>query len=286
MLNCECYALSWSSLSVTLQCAIDPLYFRKIHQLLDLTAKPIPVSHTMDIAISQHGSQFQLIASELNKNMHFTRVDDLIVNAVNLISTFFWMRSPHNILHGGAFVVDHEAVIFSGMPHAGKSTLALAAWLAGYPLINDDLLTYDMTAGTIASFPKPLKPRQPSLNIPELISQKAEASQLAIGHFVHDIGLIIGKSARDMIGYHESIPVRAFYYIERGNHTQVNRLSKLQALTIVLSQVMPNRACLKITKLIEKLAIKNALFHLVIGEHDQTRALEIMTDQCSDLATI
>ena len=157
--------------------------------------------------------------------------------------------------------------------------MALHAWLASYPLINDDLLLYDHTHHKVASFPKPLKPRLPSLEIPHPIIDRAGKGHLAAGHFLHDIGLFIGRKAKGMVSYDKQIPVRSFFFIERGAKTEASRISRMQALVLALSQVMPNASCLKIGALIHHLDQKGSIYRLTIADHDQAQALDIMETQ-------
>ncbi len=42
-------------------------------------------------------------------------------------------------LHGGAIVIDHKAIVFSGVSGAGKSTLVNGFYKRGYPVIADDI---------------------------------------------------------------------------------------------------------------------------------------------------
>ena len=270
------YALTWRELTVIAATSFQDESIEKIAHLLGLDKKQLSSPVEADLFIERSITGYTLRAKCINKTYHFSSVNDLIVNTITLISTSFLNQSKESVLHSGAVVIHDQAILFSGLPHAGKSTLALSAWLAKYPLINDDLLLYNEQHHTVSPFPKPLKPRLPSLTIPCQISDRAGANNLSIGCFLHDIGLFIGRRAEGMVGYDEQILVRSFFFIERGKETKVALLSRMQALVLALSQVMPNASCLKIGALINHLDKSRSIYHLTIADHDQTRALDIM----------
>lgn len=274
------YALSWKSQQVIIGYSFEDDPLEKVHHLLNLNPIPIEWSATLcvDIGLDQQENNYHLVAFFSNKKYSFSNAHDLIANIINLVTACFLSKTQQVVLHSGAIIIDKQAVLFSGLPNAGKSTLALSAWLAHYALINDDLLVYNTQNHTVSAFPKPLKPRLPTLDIPSEITKKAGAPNLVAGHFVHDIGLFVGRKSPGMIAYAEETSVKAFYYIERGTQTCLTPLDRMQALTIALSQVMPNQPCLKISQLIHELATKKSIYHLVIGEHQQDQALELMND--------
>jgi hypothetical protein len=272
------YALSWKSLQVIVGHSVQSSELEKVHDLLNLNPIIIKWSDVLlvDMGIEKQDDTYHLVAFFSNKKYSFSNVSDLIANIINLITACFLSRTKQTVLHSGAIIIDQQAVLFSGLPHAGKSTLALSAWLANYSLINDDLLVYNTNNHTVSAFPKPLKPRLPTLDIPCQITKKAGASNLVAGHFVHDIGLFVGRKSQGMTTYSDETSVKAFYYIERGTQTSLMPLDRMQALAIALSQVMPNQSCLKISQLIHELATNQKIYHLIIGENQQDQALELM----------
>lgn len=272
------YALSWKSQQVIIGHSIQDDEMEKVNHLLNLNPISIEWTDTLcvDMGIDKQDDKYHLVSFFSSKNYSFSSANDLITNIINLVTACFLSKTQQVVVHSGAIIIDKQAVLFSGLPHAGKSTLALSAWLANYPLINDDLLVYNTKNHTVSAFPKPLKPRLPTLNIPCEVTKKAGAPNLVAGHFVNDIGLFVGRKSPGMTAYSTETSVKAFYYIERGTETCLTPLDRMQALTIALSQVMPNQSCLKISHLIHYLATKKNLYHLVIGEHQQDQALELM----------
>jgi len=59
-------------------------------------------------------------------------MNDLLVNTVNQIAFYFLRRSERLMLHGGAVVVNNEAVLFSGLSHVGKPVWQL---MPGFQII-------------------------------------------------------------------------------------------------------------------------------------------------------
>lgn len=275
----KCSIFTWNALKVSVSHLSSDECLYKASQILNLEIINIPLSYIdqgTNLHLENRNQKYFLEAKFINKSYSFENINDLLVNLVNLICTCFLNQCEQLVLHSGAFVINNQAVLFSGLPHSGKSTLALNAWLMKYTLINDDLLVYDDKNYHVTPFPKPMKPRLPSTTIPDNIISQAGQENLVVGHFVHDIGLFIGRKSPRMTAYEEEIPVRSFYFIERGEMTKVSLLNRMQALVLVLTQVVPNTSCLKIASLIDYLLEKQALYHLTIGKNDQRKALEIM----------
>jgi hypothetical protein len=56
-------------------------------------------------------------------------------------------------LHASAVVVQEQAVLFAGAAGAGKSSLAAAFAVLGYPVLSDDLVVIDDSRGDVLAFP-------------------------------------------------------------------------------------------------------------------------------------
>ncbi len=66
-----------------------------------------------------------------------TTDDDLVMSTVAVVSSCLLKGTTCVVLHAGAFVADGQALLFIGPEFAGKSSLALAAWRSGLPLVGE-----------------------------------------------------------------------------------------------------------------------------------------------------
>ena len=56
-------------------------------------------------------------------------------------------------VHASAVVIDDQAVLFAGAAGAGKSSIASAFAVLGYPVLSDDVVVIDDTSGAIMAYP-------------------------------------------------------------------------------------------------------------------------------------
>ena len=56
-------------------------------------------------------------------------------------------------LHASAVVVRGQAILFAGAAGAGKSSLAAAFAVLGYPVLSDDLVAMDASSGLVLAYP-------------------------------------------------------------------------------------------------------------------------------------
>ncbi len=277
-MKAHCYELAWQGKSVVVQFTYLSDDINQVATLLSLTHKKVDDNLTdVVIYIDKTDSGYHLRFSLFQKQFWFDNRDDLIVHIVTFIGVAFLNSCQQLVLHSGAIAVDGQAILFTGLPFAGKSSLALSAWLHGYPLISDDWLVFNERGQSVSPFPKPLKPRITTSAIPEPIQQQVTDAHLQMGLLANELRLIIGKESPNMVPYSAQIPVNALFYIERASHTAIKPLEKQDALRLILEQVMPTKpSCLKIATLIQSLAMTNRLYHLAIGENKQEQAFRTM----------
>ncbi len=273
------YSLKWDTITVTIVFLFDDARLNKIFTLLGLPAFSCLVNDAeqADFQVSQRAENHYILNTHhSNEQTVFESMNDLLVNTVNQIAFYFLRRSERLMLHCGALVVNNEAILFSGLSHAGKTSLAVNAWLSNYSVLGDDIVMCDPKNYTVNAFPKPLRQRLTSLDIPAKLMKKAGEGNIVAGKFAYDTGLFIGRKSPNIITYNQPVKIKEIYYLERGEKTSVTLLSRTQALVLSLMQVYPNQHCLEMTKIIHYLDSKSAIKRLVIGEHDQQKALEIV----------
>ena len=56
-------------------------------------------------------------------------------------------------VHASAIVIDDQAVLFAGAAGAGKSSIASAFAVLGYPVLSDDVVVIDDSSGSIVAYP-------------------------------------------------------------------------------------------------------------------------------------
>lgn len=273
------YSLKWDTVTVTIMFLFDDVRLNKIFTLLGLPAFACLINNgeQADFQVSQQAENHYILKTHYsNEQTVFTCMNDLLVNTVNQIAFYFLKRSERLMLHGGAIIVNNEAILFSGLSHSGKTSLAVNAWLSNYAVLGDDIITCDSKSHTVTAFPKPLRKRLSSLNIPAKIMQKSGEANVIAGQFAYDTGLFIGRKSPNIVDYNQPIKINALYYLERGENTSATVLNRSQALVLALMQVYPNQHCLKMTEIICYLAAKSRVKRLVIGEHEEQKALEIV----------
>ncbi|GJG86403.1 hypothetical protein tb265_15840 [Gemmatimonadetes bacterium T265] len=88
------------------------------------------------------------------------RADDLFIHIkADIIYQMITSRPDLLWLHAGAVEKDGVAVVVSGPPGRGKSTLVTLLARAGWRLMSDDVLALDMCADVVVPFPQLPNPR-------------------------------------------------------------------------------------------------------------------------------
>ena len=273
------YRLQWNNIAVILEITFELFPQHQISNLLHLELQETELQsfEQADFLIQYEQNIYLLTVANDGAQFEYHTQDDFVVNTVNQIAHCFLKKSKQLVLHGGALIINHQAVLFSGLSHAGKTSLAVSAWLAHFTVISDDLLACDSKTHTVTSFPKPIRVRLPSLEIPSNILDRAGINNVMAGNFLYDQGIFIGRKSPGLLDYDQKIPIKSFYYIERGKHTKATPLQRNQALSIGLTQIFPNTSCLQVATLINNLVDRQAFFHLSIGENESHKALELIS---------
>jgi hypothetical protein len=205
---------------------------------------------------------------------------DVVMVAVALVSVHLLERTTSVVLHAGAFVVDGHALLFSGPPRVGKSTVAWTAWRAGYQLVSDDWTVLEPDAGFVAAFPKPIKTRGAAV-------ETAAAADTAVPDACALQGRLMSGELRRMysrrlertLDYDVAVPVGALFLLERhaGQPTRISPASRDRALQTVLEQTIRTRGPgLGAVKALSRLLTSRAVFHCQIGDDDARGAVEAM----------
>lgn len=280
------YHLCWHATFVTLSVNFSHSKIEQIYRLLALEPLPISPPLACDFILKESNDGYLLQVSQ--QNYFFPHIDDLIVNTTNKISMKFLERANCLLMHSGALIVNNRALLFSGLSHAGKTSLALNAWRAGITIIGDDLLACDPHQNTVMSFPKPLRVRLPDATSvpPKDICQYAGEENIVSGQFLYDAGFFVGRHARHILVYEKPVKVHKMYFIEQGSQTNLMPLNAQLSLTLALTQVYPNACSLQIAPMIQALAKQNHLYRLTIGLHAFQDALEIMCESNSTTDSI
>lgn len=97
--------------------------------------------------------QNQIIIERATDEVNYTIVATWLLGTV---MAYLLQYHGYLVLHGSAVLINQQAVIFSGVSGAGKSTTASALVKQGYPLLTDDVIVIKtLTDGTMVLIPGP-----------------------------------------------------------------------------------------------------------------------------------
>jgi hypothetical protein len=207
--------------------------------------------------------------------------EDMLLYVVTLVSAAFLRKAPLLVLHAGTIVVHGAAVLFSGPPRVGKSTLALAAWQSGLPVIGDDWIVLDPQGMWVEPFPKSLKPRLRPTEAPLSLRRRCATDDYLAGWLNGEPRLVLGRHLEHMVPLERRFPLTALYYLERQvtGQSRVSPLRGHDALRCVLAQLMVTRAPagLAVLRPLQALLQQHAVHRLSVGHHDTLGALAYLT---------
>jgi hypothetical protein len=142
-------------------------------------------------------------------------------------------------LHASAIVVQDQAIVFAGAQGAGKSSIAAAFAILGYPVVSDDVVVMDVSTGRVCAYPS-----HPRLSVWPDSAQSLLSTKSLPAH-----SLVFEKRRLDLLehGYrfHEHVlPVRRIYILAdraAAGHGPVTRALRPQAaLMHLVSQTYGN----------------------------------------------
>lgn len=269
-------SLTWKTASLVVAAPDDLL--AAATRLLGLRHEPLPGDATAppDVSVAASDGGYRLKSP--TENCTETCREDAVMKLVALLSFHLLERAAATVLHAGSFLVGGEAVLFCGEQRAGKSSLALAAWQAGYPLLGDDW-TVLHPDGTASAFPKPLKARLATHAVPAELAASLPPGDHLVASLGNELRLALGRRLPGMVGLDAAAPVTALFYLERcAGPTRIRPEQRDAALLAVLTHTLRTRGSrLGAVVLLERLRREGRVFRLSIGENDVGGALARMT---------
>lgn len=271
------YQLNWLGYSITLNVPERSLA-ETVALYTGLQLLTAPASAKGDITVLEHSGYFEV--KWRNTSLRCESEEDLLVNVATLVPAhFFLVSSSQPALHAGALLHRGEAILFSGDPYCGKSTLAFNAWQLKEAIIGDDWLLYDSGNFTVRGFPKPIKPRVNPKQLPR-ISKSVNSQQNVVGKIHNEWRLMISRQAGFVNSYETPYHIRSLFFISRdpGAGSRVEAIERDQALRKILSQTLLTKGRMSLSgiKLLEHLWKENKVYHLHIGEDDFEHAIDLM----------
>jgi hypothetical protein len=271
------YQLKWLDYCVTLS-VLQQSTAEAVAQFTALELSTAPTDDKVDIAVSERPGYYEV--RYLDMLIRCETDDDLLVNLATLAPAhFFSISSGKPALHAGALLHQGEAILFSGEPYCGKSTLAFNAWQSGEEVIGDDWLLYDTGNFTVQGLPKPIKPRVDPKRPPE-VSKAIKPQQSVVGKLHREWRLMISRQAGFINNYETPYHIRSLFFISRDSSqcSGVKTIDREQALKQILSQTLltKGRMALAGIKLLEHLWKCKKVYRLHIGDHDFERAVKLM----------
>jgi hypothetical protein len=278
--------LTWEDAAVTVG-AFDAALVDRAARLLDLSPEDDGTEGLgpPDLGVRRQGRRF--VVETPGQAYEIDGESDLIVSFVTLMSASLLRKSRRTILHAGAFIVDGEAVLYSGAQRAGKSALSLTAWRLGYPVLGDDCIVVEGPTPRARPFPKPMQPR---LRSPELAPALwgAPACDHAVGRLCdeQEYRLLMGRRLPNVVAYGTTLPVRRLFLIERGARTAVLPAERHETLRFLIGQVIqPRPQPLRILGFLEPLWRAGGVCRLMVGEDDLHGAVSVMAAEPRSLET-
>lgn len=237
-----------------------------------------PASAKDDITVLEHSGYYEV--QWRNTSLRCESEEDLLVNVATLVPAhFFSISTDQPAVHAGALLHKDEAILFSGEPYCGKSTLAFSAWQREEAVIGDDWLLYDSGNFTVRGFPKPIKPRVNPKQLPR-VYKAVNPVEYVVGKLHNEWRLMVSRQAGFVNSYETPHHIRSLFFISRapGTGSRVEAIEREQALRLILSQTLLTKGRMSLSgiKLLEHLWKEKKVYHLHIGEDDFEQAIDLM----------
>ncbi|WP_298126291.1 hypothetical protein [Brevundimonas sp.] len=192
--------------------AADPAAGRRLASLLGLRAAPPgPADHLLMLRETARGLEIQ---SDDNVR-HVVDLDAAIASLAQSIPYWLLPHQVSHVLHAGAIVVDGLAHLFMGPGYAGKSTLALEAWLMGHEVMGDDYLILDPATLTVRAAPKPIKVRRPSRSLPVRLEPVLAPDHYCMGRLGEEWALLLGRQLPRQTPLESELPIGSVHFLQR-----------------------------------------------------------------------
>jgi len=202
--------------------------------------------------------------------------NDLLVTAANRVPALILTQADGHALHAAAIVKDGQAHLLLGPRYAGKTTLALEAWIAGYEVVGDDVVLVDPVSGMIEAMPKPLKIRQDTAGLPARIADRVTAADWATGRILGEPVVILGRQLRGMAPLGQRYPVGRLLLLERSEDsvTRIFPVEKYAAIAAIMEQRLTTsqQGLGLLTGLLGRVA-DGQVFRLQVGKDNPASAL-------------
>lgn len=271
------YQLDWDSTCIQIESNLEAVVRRGADLLgLPVGLRARPTREFPDISALSNGRVHRLETRE--RQWECDSTDDLLVHLLWLIGVLFLRKCHRLVLHCGGLLIDGKAILFTGPPRCGKSSLTFAGLMKGYPVIGDDMIVVEDTS--VRPFPKPLKLRQPESHVLEAFQKLGIASSdMAQGWLEGEYRQVLGRRLDRILPYTFRAEADRIFLLERGQKTSVLPIAPEFALRSVLNQALPTEApSLGIVRFLKTLWQRRRVFRLIVGDNDFEQALELMLE--------
>ena len=154
----------------------------------------------------------------------FTTPADRLIWLVLTLGEFLASGTRPPILHAAAVELDGVAVLFTGEPYAGKSTLTLEALAQGYRVLGDDQVRLEPGGHRVQPLPRPVKLRiAPEDPLPAGLAHQ----QQPLRGWLEQEGALMLRRGPATVAPEAWLPVAAVVHMERTEQPGVS----LQPLT-------------------------------------------------------
>ena len=189
----------------------------------------------------------------------------------------FTLAAPRLLVHAGAFVGPKGAVVYVGLPQAGKSSLSFAAWRRGLPVIGDDRIA--MVGDAARAFPKCLKVRIAPRDKSGAWAADLPTESCFAATLWGDRRLILTRRLPGVAGYGVDMPIHRLVVIERGPGT-VSRMTDVPvaeaAQELLPSAGLAHHTPMDLVRLFKRHGRAGRLPRVSIGTDDFGRALDLL----------
>jgi len=246
---------------------------------------PVPVTAASrrigisGIGISEDEDCFQLVMDTVH--LRFRLLDDVLATAGASLAPFLIRDSGFQFLHGAAVIIDGSAHLLLGPGMAGKSSLALAVWLAGGEVLADDCIVLNVQDATVEAVPRPMRIRLPDGGDPPAhIAALLAAGSGLVGRVRGEKSLFLGRHLPRMTPVGRRYPIGSIGIVERtgpNGETARCRAGKAAAITGIMRQAeYVENDPLGVLGAFEGLFKAGRIYHLRVADGEQAAASRLI----------